>query len=42
MREDLLNYHIVEIGQNTEKGTGDLRKLAVARTPVQNHQLTLL
>ena len=30
-------YSIVEIGQNTEKSPGDLRKLAVTQTPVGNH-----
>ena len=37
-RRDCPNYSIVEIGQNTEKSTGDLRRLAV--TPVENHQFT--
>ena len=36
------NYSIVEIGQNTEKSPGDLRRLAVTQTPVKNHQLTLV
>ena len=27
------------IGQNTEKSPGDLRKLAVTQTPVEKHQL---
>ena len=35
------NNSIVEIGQNTKKSTGDLRKLAVTQTPVENYQLTL-
>ena len=30
---DCQNYSIVEIGRNTEKSPGDLRKLAVAQTP---------
>ena len=36
------NYNIVEIGQNTEKSPGDLRRLAVTHTPVKNHQITLM
>ena len=34
--EDHPNYYIVEIGQNTEKSSGDLSRL------VENHQLTLV
>ena len=34
------NYCIIEIGQNTEKSPGDLRRLAVAQTSVKEHQLT--
>ena len=34
---DHLHYSIVEIGQNTEKSPGDLRRLAVTQTPVENH-----
>ena len=37
-----LNYSIVEIGQNTEKSPGGLKKLAVTQTPVRNLQLTLV
>ena len=33
------NYSIVEIGQNTEKSPGDLRKLAVTQTPINDNQL---
>ena len=36
------NYSIVEIGENPETSPGDLRKLAVTRTPVKDHQLTLV
>ena len=36
---DHSNYHIVEIGQNTEKSPGDLRRFA---TPGKNHQLMLV
>ena len=35
------NYTI-EIGQNTEKSPGDLRKLAVTQSPGKNNQLTLV
>ena len=35
------NYSITEIGQDTEKSPGDLRKLTVTHTPVKDHQLTL-
>ena len=40
--EDQPNYSIVEIGQNTEKSPGDLRRLAVTQAPVENHKLTLM
>ena len=39
---DHLNYSIVEIGQDTEKSPGDLRRLVVTQKPVINHRLTLL
>ena len=39
--EDHPNYSTVEIGQNTEKSPGDLRRLAVPHIPEENHQLTL-
>ena len=39
---DYQNYCIIENGQNTEKSTGDLRRLAVTQTPVKNHLLTLM
>ena len=35
-------YNIVEIGQNTEKSPGDLRRLAITLTPVEMNQLTLV
>ena len=35
-------YSILKIGQNTEKSPGDLRRLAVTRTPLRNHQLMLM
>ena len=31
-----------ENGQNTEKRSGDLRRLAVTQTPVKDHQITLM
>ena len=36
-----VNDNIFEISQNTKKSPGDLRKLAVTQTPVENHQLKL-
>ena len=39
---DHANYGIVEIGQNTERSPGDLRRLAATQTPVENHHLTLV
>ena len=35
-------YCIIEIGQNTEKNSGDLRRLASTQTPVIDHQLKLM
>ena len=40
--QDHANYSIVENGQNTEKGSGDLRKFAVTQIPVKKHQLRLV
>ena len=40
--QDHKNYSIVEFGQNTKKSSGDLRKLAVTKTPVKNQQLPLV
>ena len=39
---DHRNDSIIEIGQNTEKSPGDLRKLAVTQTLVKDYQLTLM
>ena len=36
------NSSIIKISQNTEKSHGNLRRLAVTRNPVRNHQLTLM
>ena len=33
---------ITKMGQNSEKSTGDLRRLAVTQTPVKDHQLDLV
>ena len=42
MSGDHPNYSIVEIGQNTKKSPGDLRRLADTQTPVEIHQPTLV
>ncbi len=34
---DYQNYRIVEISQNTDKSSGDLRRLPVIQTPVENY-----
>ena len=39
---DYLNLSIVEIGQKAKRSPGDLKWLAVTRTPEENHQLTLV
>ena len=39
---DCPNNSNVEIGKNTEKRPGDLKRLAVTQTPVENHQQTLV
>ena len=36
------NYSIVEIGQNTEKSPGDLKRFAITWIPVEVHQLILV
>ena len=38
-RRDHPDY-CIKIGQNAEKNPKDLRRLAVTRNPVRNHQLT--
>ncbi len=35
------NYYIIENDQNTEKSTGDMRKLADTQTSVKDHQRLL-
>ena len=42
MSGDHPNYSIIENGQNTEKSSRDLMRLAVTHTPVEDHQLTLM
>ena len=39
---DHSNYTIIENDQNTEKSPWDMRRLAVTRTPMKNHQLILM
>ena len=39
---DHLNYYIIEIGRNTQKSPGELRRLAVTQTPVKDHQQLLM
>ena len=41
MSGDHPNY-IIENGQNTEKSPRDLRRLAITKTPVKDHQLKLM
>ena len=36
------NNKFVEIGQNTEKSPGNLRRPAATQTPVKKHHLTLV
>ena len=36
------NYHIIDNSPNMEKNPGDLRRLAVTHSSVNEHQLTLL
>ena len=38
--EDPPNYSIIEIDQNTDKSSGDLRRFAVTQTSVENQWLT--
>ena len=34
---DHADYSITEIGQNTDKSPGDLRRLSITQIPVENH-----
>ena len=36
------NYNINKITQNTEKSSGDLRRLAITQTPVKDYHLILV
>ena len=36
---DNSNSSLAEIGQNTKKNTGNLRRLVVTETPLKDHQL---
>ena len=36
------DYNLFMIKQNTGKSPGDLRRLVVTQTPVEDHQLTLM
>ena len=40
--ETTQKHSIVMIGEDTQKSLGDLRKLAVAKIPVTEHQLKLM
>ena len=40
--EDHPNFNIIEIGQNTKRSPGDLKRLAVTQTPVKDHLLKLM
>ena len=42
MSGDHLNYNIIEIGQNTDWGSEDLRRLVVTQNPVRNHRITVV
>ena len=39
---DYRDYSIAEISQNTEKNTGNLKRLAVTQTSVKEHQLSMV
>ena len=39
--ETIPDYSIIKRGQNSNKSSRDLRRLAVTQTSVENHQLTL-
>ena len=42
MSRDDLNYTIVEVGQNTEKSLGNLKRFIVTQIPVKYHHLKLV
>ena len=39
---DLPNNSIIENGENTEKSSGNLKRLALSQTPVKNYQQKLM
>ena len=39
---EVFEISIIKISQNTENIPGDLMRLAVTQTPVENYQLTLM
>ena len=41
-RVETIKEKIIENSENTEKSSGDLRRLAVTQTPVKEHHLTLI
>ena len=40
--QDHTNYSIVKIGQNTEKTSGDLKRLTVTQAPVKDYPQMLV
>ena len=40
--KDLPDYSIIKIGENSEKGPGDMRRHVVTQTTVKNYQLMLV
>ena len=40
--ETIHKYSIIKISQNTEMNPGDLKRLAVSQTPLDDNQLTLV
>ena len=40
--ENIQTIYNIKICQYTEKSLGDLKRLAVTQTPVEDHQLTLM
>ena len=42
MNGDHPNNSIVKISQNSEKSAGDMMRLAVTQTPMDDHQLMLV
>ena len=42
IRRNYPNYQIIDIDQNTEKSSENLRRLLVTQTPVKDHQYKLV